>query len=84
MTEEGGVLDVGGSLRPDLTGLGLGAPFLRAACARGAALFEPQAFRVVVAAFNRRARNVAAALGFAQVGLASTDDREYVVLQRPA
>jgi [ribosomal protein S18]-alanine N-acetyltransferase len=83
MTEERGVLDVGESLRPDLTGLGLGAQFLRAACAHGAALFEPQAFRVVVAAFNRRARNVAA-LGFAQVGLASTDDREYVVLQRPA
>jgi RimJ/RimL family protein N-acetyltransferase len=84
LKEEADVLDVGGDLRPDLTGAGLGAPFLRAVCALGAQRFQPLAFRIVVAAFDRRARYVAAALGFEQVGLASAAGREYVVLRRPA
>jgi RimJ/RimL family protein N-acetyltransferase len=84
LVEEPGVLDVGGGLRPDLTGVGFGAPFLRAVCEHGAEQFHPRAFRLAVAGFNRRARYVAAALGFEQVGIRSTGERDYVVLQRPA
>ena len=52
LAAEDGVLDVGGNLRPELTGLGLGAPFLRAVCALGAERFEPLEFRLAVAAFT--------------------------------
>jgi [ribosomal protein S18]-alanine N-acetyltransferase len=82
--DEPGTLDVAASLRPDLTGIGLGGPFLRAACAHGAELFGPNALRLAMPASSWRARHVAAALGFEQVGLASSDGGEYVILQRPA
>jgi ribosomal-protein-alanine N-acetyltransferase len=81
---EEGVLDVGGGLRPDLTGIGLGAGFLRASCELGRELYGPDSFRLVVAAFNRRAQRVAAALGFEQAGFHSTPDRDFIVLTRPA
>jgi [ribosomal protein S18]-alanine N-acetyltransferase len=84
LEEAPAVLDVGGGLRPDLTGVGLGGPFLRACCALGAELHDPREFRVVVAAFNRRAQLVAAALGFERSGLHATPEREYVLLTRPA
>jgi RimJ/RimL family protein N-acetyltransferase len=84
MEEEPGVLDVCGRLRPDLTGVGLGAPFLRAVCAHSAEQFQPRALRLSVVAFDRRARYMAAALGFEQVGLRSAAGRDYVVLQRQA
>ncbi len=84
LPEEEGVLDVGGGLRPDLTGIGLGGGFLRASCELGRELFEPGAFRVVIAAFNQRAQRVAAALGFESAGFHSTGERDYVVLTRKA
>jgi RimJ/RimL family protein N-acetyltransferase len=79
-----GVLDVGGALRPDLTGIGLGAGFLRASCDLGRRLHQPLAFRVVIAAWNRRAQRVAAALGFEPAGSHSTDERDYVLFTRSA
>ena len=82
LEEEPGVLDVGGGLRPDLTGIGLGAGFRRASCALGRELYAPTRFRVVVAAFNRRAQRVVAALGFEPEGFHSTDERDFVVLTR--
>jgi RimJ/RimL family protein N-acetyltransferase len=82
--EDADVLDVGGALRPDLTGIGLGAGFLRAACRLGEELHNPGAYRVVIAAFNKRAQRVAYALGFERVGVHSVDGREYVLMQRRA
>jgi [ribosomal protein S18]-alanine N-acetyltransferase len=84
LDEEDGVLDVGAGLRPDLTGIGLGGPFLREACRFGGELYDPLSFRVVVAAFNSRAQMVAHALGFEREGKLRHDGREFVVLTRAA
>jgi len=84
LEEEPGVLDVGVGLRPDLTGIGLGGPFLREACRFGGDLHRPLRFRVTVAAFNRRAQMVASALGFEREGMQETDEREFVVMGRVA
>jgi [ribosomal protein S18]-alanine N-acetyltransferase len=81
---ETGVLDVGGGLRPDLTGIGLGGPFLREACRFGGELHEPVRFRVAIAAFNRRAQLVASALGFEQEGLHETPELKFVLMSRMA
>lgn len=82
LDQEPGVLDVGAGLRPDLTGVGLGGPFLREVCLFGARLHEPSRLRVTVAAFNRRAQLVASALGFERAGVHETPEREYVVMTR--
>jgi [ribosomal protein S18]-alanine N-acetyltransferase len=84
LEEEEGVLDVGAGLRPDLTGIGLGGQFLREACRLGEELYSPLRFRLVVAAFNRRAQMVAHALGFEAAGTHVSDGREFVVLTRSA
>jgi RimJ/RimL family protein N-acetyltransferase len=84
LEQEVDVLDVGVGLRPDLTGIGLGGGFLRAACRLGEELHDPEAYRVVIAAFNKRAQRVAYALGFDRVGVHSADGRDYVLMQRPA
>jgi [ribosomal protein S18]-alanine N-acetyltransferase len=84
MSEEKGVLDVGAGLRPDLTGIGLGGPFLREACRFGGELYEPERFRVAVAAFNKRAQMVAHALGFERAGTITNGENEFVVMMRAA
>lgn len=84
LDEEEGVLDVGAGLRPDLTGIGLGGPFLREACRLGDELYRPSSVRVVVAAFNRRAQMVAHALGFEATGKHVANDREFLVFTRDA
>ncbi|MCU0493131.1 MAG: GNAT family N-acetyltransferase, partial [Chloroflexaceae bacterium] len=48
-------LDMGGGLRPDLTGQGLGPQVMQAAIEFARAHFNPPAFRVTVAAWNGRA-----------------------------
>jgi [ribosomal protein S18]-alanine N-acetyltransferase len=60
-------LDMGGGLRPDLTGQGLGAAFMTAAIAFAQQRFAPVAFRVTVAAFNQRALRVCAKVGYRPV-----------------
>ena len=84
LEEEPGVLDVGGGLHPDLTGIGLGGPFLREVCSFGGRLHEPQRFRVVIAEFNRRAQMVASALGFERTDSLAVDGRPFVVMTRDA
>ena len=84
LEEMPGVLDVGGGLRPDLTGVGLGGPFLREVCRFGGELHRPERFRLTVAAFNRRAQLVAAALGFERSWSHETPEREYVLMTRDA
>ncbi|HSL27639.1 MAG TPA: hypothetical protein VK900_00455 [Anaerolineales bacterium] len=77
-------LDTGGGIRPDLTGQGLGLPVLLAGLAFGRQLFSPPAFRVTVAAFNRRALKVVGRAGFEPVQQfgRETDGRQFVVLLR--
>jgi ribosomal-protein-alanine N-acetyltransferase len=60
-------LDIGGGLRPDLTGQGLGPSFMEAALEFGRRQFGPVSFRATVAAFNRRAQRVCEKLGFRPV-----------------
>ena len=57
-------LDVGLGLRPDLTGGGLGATFVRAILDEGWRRHDPPRFRLTVAEFNERARRVYARVGF--------------------
>lgn len=84
LDEEQGVLDIGAGLRPDLTGIGLGGPFLREACRFGGDLYDPERLRVAVAAFNQRAQMVAHALGFEREGTVVNDENEFVVMTRDA
>lgn len=51
-------LDIGVSLRPDLTGQGHGVLLTEAIIAFGIELFRPKQLRVTIAAFNKRARRV--------------------------
>lgn len=57
-------LDIGLGLRPDLIGRGLGRDFVAAGLAYATERFAPRAFRLTVAAFNRRAIAVYKRLGF--------------------
>jgi RimJ/RimL family protein N-acetyltransferase len=52
--DEPGTLDIGLSLRPDLTGKGLGRSFIWAVVDFAGNNFSPLSFRVTVADFNRR------------------------------
>lgn len=60
-------LDMGGGLRPDLTGRGLGASVMEAAFEFARRRFTPAAFRATVAAFNARALRVCERVGYRQV-----------------
>ena len=77
-------LDMGGGLRPDLCGRGLGAGFWEAVMESACLLFAPAAFRVTVAAFNQRALRVWERLGFRVVEVfeATHSGQPFVVLVR--
>jgi [ribosomal protein S18]-alanine N-acetyltransferase len=60
-------LDMGGGLRPDLTGHGLGPQVMRAAMDFARAEFSPKAFRTTVAEFNLRAQRACQKVGYVPV-----------------
>ncbi len=60
-------LDIGFSLRPDLTGQGRGHLYVDAVLAFARRTFAPPAFRVTVAEFNLRAQRVWEKAGFRPV-----------------
>ncbi|WP_157436353.1 GNAT family N-acetyltransferase [Actinospica robiniae] len=76
-------LDTGGGLRPELTGLGrgLGRRAIATGLAFGRERLRPTAFRVTVADFNVRARQVVESLGFVHVSsfAATTDSSRFHV-----
>jgi RimJ/RimL family protein N-acetyltransferase len=57
-------LDLGGGLRSDLTGKGLGRHVIAAAMSYAFEQFHPRLFRITVASFNQRAKKVCEQLGF--------------------
>ena len=83
-TYDESALDTGGGLRPDLVGRGLGFTAIGTGLAFGREQFRPDAFRVTIAAFNRRALHVLERLGFIRCDrfLADTDASPYEILIR--
>jgi ribosomal-protein-alanine N-acetyltransferase len=75
-------LDIGLGMRPDLTGQGRGSDFIAAIVDFAQCTFGPQALRVTVAAFNRRAMRVYERAGFERVQTfwRSGGDVEFVIL----
>lgn len=65
-----GSITIGLGLRPDLTGRGLGAPFVEAGLALARERYHPTAFRLFVYAWNQRAITVYERAGFRYVGRA--------------
>lgn len=79
-------LDIGGGVRPDLTGRGLGPVIIQAGINFGQHKFAPRGFRVTVAAFNQRALSSCERIGFSPVQTfrRGQDEREFVILLRGA
>ena len=63
----GRAAEIGLGLRPDLTGCGLGEPFVRACLRFAAAALQAESYTLAVAAFNRRAITVYERAGFREV-----------------
>jgi RimJ/RimL family protein N-acetyltransferase len=82
-------VEVGIGLRPDLTGRGLGEPFLRAQLAYAAEEWSPVSFRLFVAAWNERAIRLYGRLGFREAGRETrrfelVGEHEFLRMERPA
>lgn len=65
-----GSITIGLGLRPDLTGRGLGLPFVEAGLALARERYHPTRFRLFVYAWNQRAITVYERAGFAVIGRA--------------
>ena len=81
-------LDVGLGMRPDLTGQGLGEEFVHAGLQFARATYDPEAFRLTVATFNRRAIRVYERAGFEPVetfgAIKLNGEREWLLMRREA
>jgi [ribosomal protein S18]-alanine N-acetyltransferase len=78
-------LDMGGGLRPDLTGRRLGPQIMRAAMTFARAHFAPRAFRTTVAAWNTRAQRACSKVGYQPLAAFHTPQgAPYVIMLRDA
>jgi RimJ/RimL family protein N-acetyltransferase len=79
-------LDMGGGLRPDITGHGLGPQVIRAAMDFARAEFSPRAFRATVAEFNLRAQRACEKVGYLLVQrfVATHSGVPFVIFMRDA
>jgi RimJ/RimL family protein N-acetyltransferase len=79
-------LDMGGGLRPDLTGKGLGRHIIAAAMNYGLQRFSPCFFRATVASFNVRARKTCESVGYRLVRsfTRAADGRPFDILMQEA
>jgi RimJ/RimL family protein N-acetyltransferase len=83
--EREAALDIGLGMRPDLTGRGLGEEFVHAGLRFAREAHSPQAFRLTVATFNRRAIRVYERVGFETVetfGAKTRDGKREWLLMR--
>lgn len=82
------MLAVGLGMRPDLTGGGLGLPFVRAGLAFALARFAPASFHLYVYPWNQRAIQVYERAGFIRTGMLSMGsafgERVFLEMRRPA
>jgi ribosomal-protein-alanine N-acetyltransferase len=82
------VVGVGVSLRPDLTGRGLGLSFLQEGLVFAQSRFTPRRFRLFVAEFNERAIKVYERAGFVRtrafVHETNGGSHPFVEMERPA
>jgi len=82
------IVSVGLGMRPNLTGKGLGLPFVNAGLAFASKEFAPDYFRLYVMPFNERAIRVYEQAGFARVGTYMQQydggQREFVEMRRRA
>jgi RimJ/RimL family protein N-acetyltransferase len=78
-------LDIGLGVRPDLTGRGMGIRVIEAVLEFGAKKFQPERFRVTIAAFNLRARKAWMRAGFSEESSfrRKGDRREFGVFLKP-
>ncbi len=83
---EAEALDMGGGLRPNLTGQGLGPQVMLAAIDFALERFQPPLFRVTVAYFNLRAQKACLKVGYQRIERFShpQSGREFVIMTRPA
>lgn len=79
-------LDIGMGIQPDLTGQGLGGDFAAAVIDFAQKEFEPNVFRVTIAAFNLRAQRVWKKNGFrkTQTFVHTDNKREFIVMVKRA
>lgn len=79
-------LDLGGGLRPDLTGKGLGRHVIAAAMNYGFRRFSPRFFRTTVASFNLRAKKTCERLGYRVVRTVTrlSDGRPFEIMMQKA
>ena len=78
-------LDMGGGLRPDLTGRGLGPPVMRAAMDFARVEFAPRVFRTTVAAWNVRALRACMKAGYQPTAaFENSQGNPFVILMRDA
>jgi RimJ/RimL family protein N-acetyltransferase len=75
-------LDIGMGIRPDLTGRGHGQRFVSQVLDFARCEFNPDRFRVTIAAFNQRAQRVWSKVGFHPIGRFTHEasGREFIVL----
>lgn len=83
---EAEALDMGGGLRPNLTGHGLGPQVMQAAVDFAHDRFHPPLFRVTVAQFNLRAQKACLKVGYQPVDRFThpQSGRDFVIMIRPA
>jgi [ribosomal protein S18]-alanine N-acetyltransferase len=80
--EEGGTLDVGYGLRPDLVGQGLGHAFVTAILDFALNEFSPRRLRLLILSWNERSRKVAEGLGFENEAVVASAEGDFLVMTR--